>query len=302
MKFEKFIVGIDNRGKEIKFTCNESKLGNNFGKNTESPHYLTKIFFKKEVLDKYYGKPSKYSIKDGYLIYTRDDGINEWGLPIDNNAKNCVMVYLGDLCRLPYEEQRHWKIYNIAEGDFSSVSVIRDFQAEPCSPTEPALYFKEKLKNFNNLWIKKVGWDLLKTLNKEDEHHLKSLRVPSNEQKEFDELILSLNKIIIDSLNVEKMKKYIIFDKKDKSITLLQKYIEQNYKINFPQMIDFLRNLQDLRSSGSAHRKSDNYEKAYKKFDKGSLPKTFEDILIKSIMMLNTLEKGVLKNDTRNTN
>jgi hypothetical protein len=296
-KFEKFIVRIDNKGKEIRCTCDESKLGNNFGKNVESPHYLTRIFFKKEVLDKYYGKPSKYSIKDGYLFYTRADGINEWCLPIDNNAESCVMVYLGDLGKIPNDEQRHWKIYNIQKGDFSSVSIMRDFQAEPCSPVEPALYFKEKFKIFNNNWETKNKWYFFKPLNKEDEHHLKTLRVPSDEQKEFDELILSLNKIMVDSLNANEMKKELIFDKEDKSINILQKYFEQKYKITFPQMIEFLKDLQNLRSSGSAHRKRNNYKKAYKKFDKGSLSETFKDILIKSIIMLNTIENRILKNE-----
>ncbi|MEK6932175.1 MAG: hypothetical protein AABW56_00060 [Nanoarchaeota archaeon] len=296
-KFEKFIIGINEKGKEIKFTCDESKLANLFGANPNAPNFLTRIFFKKEVLDKYYGKPSKYSIKDGYLLYTREDGVNEWGIPMDNNAEECVVVYLGDLGKLPNEEQKHWKLHNITNGMASAVSFVRDYQAEFCSPTEPALFFKERFEIFNGSWKKKFGWDLFKPLNKEDEHHIKTLRIPNDEQKEFDEIVLSLNKIIIDSLNVEEMKKNLNFDESDKSISILQKYLEQKHKINVPQMIEFLRDLQNLRSSGIAHRKGDNYKKAYKKFDKGSLSKSFEDILIKSIMMLNTIENGVLKDE-----
>ena len=171
MKFEKFIIGVNEKGKEIKFTCDESKLANFFGANPNAPNFLTRIFFKKDVLDKYYGKPSKYSIKDGYLLYTREDGVNEWGIEIDNNAKNCIGVYLGDLGRMPFEEQKYWKLYNIINGDFSPVSVMRDFQAEPCSPTEPALFLKERFDLFNNNWKNKMGWDLFKPLRKEDEHH-----------------------------------------------------------------------------------------------------------------------------------
>src|SRR3989344_9095942 len=104
MKFEKFMA-IDISGKKIKYTCDESKLANHFGANSEAPHFLTRVFFKKEVLDKYYDKPSKYSVNDGYLFYIKENGINEWGMPIDNNAKDCVMAYLGDLGKMPYEEQ-----------------------------------------------------------------------------------------------------------------------------------------------------------------------------------------------------
>jgi hypothetical protein len=295
MKFEKFVIGMNQKGKEIKFVCDESKLSDNFGKNPEAPHFLTRVFFKKEVLDKYYGKPSKYSINDGYLFYTREDGINEWGMPLDNNARTCVMVYLGDLGKLPNEEQKHWQIYNVLKGDFSSVSVMRDFKAEPCSPTEPGLFFKERFESFNSNWKTKFGWEFFKKLRKEDEHHLKTLRVPNNEQKEFDEVVLSLNKIIIDSLNIGEMEKNLNFDKEDKPISILQKYLEQRHQINFPQMIKFWKNLQNLRSSGSAHRKGDNYNKAYKKFDKGCLSKTFEGILIGAITALNTINNKILK-------
>jgi len=60
-------------------------------------------------------------------------------------------------------------------------------------------------------------------------------------------------------------------------------------------MIDFLKTLQSLRSKGSAHRKGSDYKKIYEKFDKGNLSKTFENILIQSIWMLNTIENKILK-------
>jgi len=289
-RFEKFIIKIDNSGKEIEHICDESELGNNFGANPKAPHFLTPIFFKKEVLDKYYNKPSKYSISDGYLSFG-----SVWGINIDNNAIGGIMVYLGDLGRLPYEEQKHWRLHNISKGNASKISYKRDFQAEFCSPTEPALFFKERLGLFNKIWKEKLGWYLFKSLDKKDEHHLKTLRIPDNEQKEFDEVVLSLNKILADSLNVSEMKKDLNFEKEDKSISILEKYLKQKYKFNSSQMINFLKDLQNLRSKGSAHRKGKDYIKAYKKFDKGDFSKTFENVLIQSITMLNTIENKILK-------
>src|SRR3989344_4048779 len=283
MRFEKFKFK-NSSGKKMRFTCDESKLANYFGANPQAPHFLTPVFFKKEVLDKYYNKPSEFSVSDGYL----SRGI-KWGIYIDNNAKDCVIVYLGDLEGLPHEEQQHWKLYNIINGNSSSVSFKRDFQAEFCSPTEPALFLKEKLALFNEKWKEKFSWDLFRPLNRKDEHHIKTLRTPDNEQKEFDEVVLSLNKIIIDSLNGAEMKKDLSFEKDDKSITLFKKYLEQKHKFSSPDMILFLKDLQNLRTRGSAHRKGDDYTKAYKKFDKKkSLSKTFENILIQSITTLNT--------------
>lgn len=294
MKFEKFSF-LDHAGKKINFTCNEAKLGNFFGKNPESPQYLTRISFDKKVLDKYYNEPSRYVVRDGYLFYVKDDGVYKWGLPMDNNAHDCIMAYLGDLGTMPYEEQRHWKLHNILEGAPSSTSYKRDFMAQPASATEPALFFKERLNIFNNKWQKKFGWRLFKELNKGDEYHLQTLRVPSKEQKQFDEVVISLSKIILESLNVSQMKRSINFDENDKSITILEKYLRQKHKFESVEMFKFLRSLQELRSSGSAHSKGKNYKKAYKGFDKGDLSKTFENILIESIKFLNTLENKILR-------
>lgn len=291
MKFERFKFK-NKDGKIVEFTCEESELANFFGANLNAPHFLTPIFFKKEVLDKYYSKPSKYSVRDGYFSYG-----NKWRINIDNNASSCVMVYLGDLGRLPCKEQQYWKVYNILKGDISSASFKRDFNAEFCLPNEPALFFKEKFKIFSEKWRKKFNWDLFKPLTKKEEHHYKTLRVPANEQKDFDELVLSLNKVLTDSLNVSEMKKNLSFNKEDKSIAILNNFLQQKYRLNSPQLIDFFRSLQKLRSTGSAHLKGEDYKKAYKKFDKKSLSKTFENILIHSIIMLNTLERGVLKDE-----
>jgi hypothetical protein len=58
-----------------------------------------------------------------------------------------------------------------------------------------------------------------------------------------------------------------------------------------------LRNLQDLRSAGVAHLKGTRYEKVKKEFSIGQkdLPQVFDDILIKCIRTLNTLETHFIK-------
>jgi hypothetical protein len=296
MKFEKFSF-LNDLGKEIKFNCDNSKLANNFGANSHAPHFLTPIFFKKEVLDKYYNHSSKYSVKDGYLFYKNEEGINMWGMPIDNNQQDCVMVYLGDLDKIPFEEQQHWKLNNLLkkEGKISETSFKRDFKAEACSPEEPVLFFKGKFSSFNGKWKEKFGWFLFKPLNAGDEHHWKSLKIPSGEQKEFDEKVLSLTKIIIESLNIPKMKEKLIYNEKDKPILIFDKYLEQKHKFKSPGAVQYLKNLQELRSKGSAHRKAKDFQKTYKKFDKGNFAETFKQSIIGAITLLNTLENNIIK-------
>ena len=104
-----FIVGLDENGNSIKYSCNPDGLANNFGKNPDSPNYLTPIFFRREVLTKYYAHSERYSVEDGYL---RCQGI--WGLQLDNNHNDYIIVFLGDLGRdLPSEEQMYWRSQNI---------------------------------------------------------------------------------------------------------------------------------------------------------------------------------------------
>ena len=58
------------------------------------------------------------------------------------------------------------------------------------------------------------------------------------------------------------------------------------------QMMEFLRKLQALRSASTAHRKGDKYEKlkAFFEIDKKDLVEVLEDIFIKCVWTLRTLD------------
>jgi hypothetical protein len=99
-KFADYIIGMNAEGQNVVHTADEEELANYFGKNPGAPHYLTPVWFRREVLSKYYEHPEKYSVEDGYL---RCGSL--WGLSIDNDLPDHVVVYLGDLGHLAYEEQ-----------------------------------------------------------------------------------------------------------------------------------------------------------------------------------------------------
>ncbi|MFH0702231.1 MAG: hypothetical protein V2B14_01665 [bacterium] len=293
-KYLDFIIGIDESGQEITYNCNPDNLANNFGANKGAPNYLTPVFFKKEVLTKYYSYPEKYTVKDSNI---RCGGL--WDLRIDNNHLEYVNVYLGDLGKyISSNEQLYWKSFNIAsDSNISNTRFKRDVSAEWVDPERADLCFKSILNVFQEKWEKKYEWNFFKPLTEEDAYRYSSLRIPlNNSQLEFDGQIGNLAIIIIDSLNIKEINKYINPSKEDKGIDRLEQFfVKKDFK-GYKEHIDFLRNLQSLRSTGVAHRKGENYEKIVKifKIDENDLQKVFEDILIKAISFIKYLEVNLI--------
>lgn len=74
--YQDFIISGDIDDPEM-FSCNPDLLANYFGANPDAPHYLTPVFFRKEVMQKYYSS-SDYEITDGHLYRT-----GAWSLRFD---------------------------------------------------------------------------------------------------------------------------------------------------------------------------------------------------------------------------
>jgi hypothetical protein len=296
--YEEFIIGVDDEGHPVSCTCDEDELSNYFGKNPGRPHYLTPVFFKKEVLAKYFSHPEKYSVEDGYL---RCQGL--WGLRLDNNHPQHIMVFLGDLGHLSHKEQMYWKSFNIAFSGGISRTWKRGFEAEFTDPEQADLYFKQKFIDFTTRWKKQWGWDFFRPLPPNDEHYFATLLIPlaDDSQSEFDQQVLALVKVFIDSLNEPELAKLCKPEKDGaKGIDKLEAFLgAQNLKT--PAMIQFFRDLQDLRSTGVAHLKEKKYEKMKAAFEIGQKPlrEVFEDILVGAIRVLNTLDKRLLNEPSK---
>lgn len=285
-EFIEFIIGLDENGNEKTFTCNPDKLANYFGKNPNAPHYLTPIFFKKEVLQKYANKPELYSIEDGRLKCKY-----LWGVAMDNHHKDkdLVSIYLGDIGRdLPESERTYWRSFNcVSDCGISEVSFKRDFLAE-CTDSDMIEHkFGKQYNKTNKAWLKKFGWSLFLPLAKEDEYNFSALVASTiiGNQAEFDNLVLSLVKVLIDSLNEKQIKGIICSNENiTGSISLLEKWLKYNSCKDYEKHIQFLRNLQNLRSSGTGHRKGKNYDKiaTYFGIEDNNFKDVFESILTKS--------------------
>ena len=290
--YDDFIIGVDKFGREILYTCDPDKLKN--GANPDAPMYLTPVFFKREVLQKYVNKPELYEIRDGYL---RCQSL--WGIEIDNHHKNCIAVYLGDLGRdLPESERGYWKSYNIVgEEGISNVSFQRDFCSMFSESNMEDHRFRDVYSSLIKQWNKKYGWDLYLPLSAEDQYNLTQMRIPlGNSQPEFDQLVLALAKVLIESLN----EKQLIVPGDDRSdikgISKLEKWLQSNKAVGYEAHIMFLRSLQKLRSTGSGHRKGKEYSKISNTFGLSEKSKidVFEAILQKANAFLKYMKSTFL--------
>lgn len=134
-------------------------------------------------------------------------------------------------------------------------------------------------------------------LSRDDQYNLTQIRIPlGDSQPEFDQLVLALVKVLIDSLN----EKELIVAGNDnaniKGISKLEKWIQTNKGSGYEEHIMFLRDLYKLRSTGSGHRKGKEYDKISNKFSLSERSKkdSFETILQKSNNFLKYLEDNFL--------
>jgi hypothetical protein len=291
--YEKFIYDIDENGKDKLSSCNPAD-------NVSS---IAKIFFKPEVLQKYFDKPSKYEVKDGYILRN-----NTSMLRVDNNCKDYVIVCLHDLGLLHHKEQLQWKIHNIPppqKGGFSSSGYSRFVKGEFSEPNNLDFILKNKYKRFNKSWHEKYNWYLFIPLNKNDEYCLKCFHSSAieNENKRFYDQVLFLSKIFIDSINEKKLFERTHAQKKDfngKEIKGIGKFklflMSENVPhANIDDIIGFLKNLQKLRSTRCAHVGGDN--KILMDFgNKGdSLQNILQNIVFNLIIMMDCLKVLLLK-------
>lgn len=289
-EYEEFIIGVDANSDSILHSCEPGKLANYFGKNPDAPHYLTPVFFRRDVMAKYYANPEKYSVEDGYLRF-----VDLWGLRMDNDHANHVIVYLGDLGRdIPNSEQKYWKSFNIPpEGEISETQFKRGVLGMFADPQSADLLFKQKLQETNEIWEQRFGWKIFLPLSEEDRHYFTGLRIPvNNSLAEFDLQVLSLTKVIIDSLNESEITKLLPNAiPNEKGISKLARFLTENGFNGFEEHISFLRELQDLRSKGTAHRKGSGYPKIAKKFQLEELgtDEAFRRILGLGIGLLDAL-------------
>ncbi|MEM1043597.1 MAG: hypothetical protein AAGI91_13320 [Bacteroidota bacterium] len=259
-----FVVGVDGDGRPVERRADPD----------DPAHFLDLVHFRREVLTKYYADSTRYRVDDGRVHCGA-----LWGLPIDNDHDGKVVAYLGDLGRLPADEQLYWRAFNVEpDGGISETAFRRDVMAEFADPTEPGLAFRQAHERANRAWESALGWPLYLPLAADDQHNLDGLRVPLNDgAAEFDGQVQALAKAAVDSLNEKRVRKAAIavgheYEGGEAGIAKLVAYLDvTGFDVSAHGLdrspTDWMKDVQWLRSSGSAHRKGSTYAKAAEHFD-----------------------------------
>ena len=168
----------------------------------------------------------------------------------------------------------------------------RQILAEFTDSDRPEHLFIQHYQDLQEVCKEYLGWQLLLPLETSDEHHFQGLRIPAtDEQRDFDALVLSLTKILIDSLNEKCLNTLIPDNQKAElkgSIARLEAVLSSHDVEGAADCVSFLRKLQNLRSSSAAHRKGRSYRKIAKDFgvDSQSLRDVFTKILWQALDVL----------------
>ena len=291
-----------------KYTCDLDKLGGYPGEKSDLAWKLTRVHFHKQVLDKYYNEPSKYTVEDSIV------SCRLWGsIRIDNHHLDKVCVFLDDLGHLPYTEQLHWRSYNIPpEGGVSETFYRRMVKGEWASSDQPDILFKQSYEQLQKACDEYLGWQLLKPLSSGDEYRLRRLRIPTvDEESHFKDSILDIANILIERLNEELLETLIPVSKREdikRGINRLE-YVLDSLKVEgVEKHIIFLRCLWDLRNTrGGSHPEfleDSRYKRASMHFDLENLDRqeAFAKILEEGVEFLDFLISVVQSGELRGRN
>ena len=132
-------------GVEVETSCAPEFLSNYFQKS-DLPWEISPAFFRPDVLHRFKADPEKYSLDDRSISCR-----NAWYLKsYDINEAGQVHAYIGDLARLPIEEQRYWQSFNEwPKGTISKRAHENDILGEFSSEYDPLHLLKYKIGKLN---------------------------------------------------------------------------------------------------------------------------------------------------------
>ena len=254
--------------------------------------FLAPVFFEKECLVNYFHLP-RYKCQlcsETYGTIYHDDFCISFG--INKNKK--VIMWLGDLEKLPENEQQYLFSFNInSEHDIASEfydSQIKTIFSDPIKEIE-LLSQKSKIN-------KKFRFKIFKNEQAENidlmlEKCAKYKRIMFNNEDDFKRIISEWNENLIEDINIDEIKKRIgkeLLKESLGSIKLLENLIKKigiTENIIYPYYI-----LYDLRIWSDHSNANDKYSDSIKKLDlksNSSYSEVYKKLIDKIVLFHNKL-------------
>lgn len=106
-KYTTFKIFDRKNSRNVEICCGPDSISNYF-QESDLPWEISPAFFRPEVLHRFKADPEKYTLDDRSITCR-----NAWYLKsYDINEAGQVHAYIGDLAKLPYEEQIYWQSFN----------------------------------------------------------------------------------------------------------------------------------------------------------------------------------------------
>lgn len=217
-------------------------------KENALPFELSPAFFRPEVLSKYKTDRDKYTLGEREVTCRA-----AWHLKgIDVNEAGQVHAYICDLRRLPYEEQLHWLAHNEQpKASISKRALINDFHGEFVDFSEPPAQVLSTIRRWHD---KKVAWWILR-----DEKLLDRVNTPLTASRdEWAEAFMDLAKLVVEGFETTAIRAKldeakVPYSKDDRTIALLEKFLNKDNSSGEPQKLTGLRRVQNIRSKAKGH-------------------------------------------------
>jgi hypothetical protein len=181
----------------------------------------------------------------------------------------------------------------LPDGGLSKTARTRSFDAQFADGEQPEHRFKVAYARFGKSWCETHGWDLFRPLAAGDRHLLTKLHVPTSDNPaELDAQLLGLAKILVDSLNDSEIDAALASPVADeRSLAKLERYLTAQGYAEVARDVGTLRTIQGLRSTGAAHARGSNYEKALKRrgLDKQPAPVVVRALIEDAVTLLDGL-------------
>jgi hypothetical protein len=233
-------------------------LDKSTGKPVESKHppdpFLTPVYFKAEVLDRYYADPAHYRVNR--VIITAGD---MWSLRIADTGDGHVHAWLGDVGHLPKAAQQHWQGHAVPyDKPVPDWRLERDLHGSfvEAPGIGPINELHDAIAFVNEAAHERAGVPLITEPAELDRDRVATLHVPFyNSIPAFQVSIATLAILVNESINPSFLKA-VAAPKAEGSVNRLAEWLSVTRGLDIKEARDVLAGLyalQSLRSKMSSH-------------------------------------------------